>query len=134
MFRFGESDARRIEIATSDLRERIQRLEAQHAELRARLEAEQALRVFAAQIVAAAQAAPFIGEAIERWACAMRVPPRRGVAGGRARARIAWRYLDGTFMPESAKEEAYFEEYERYARGGRARAATACRWPDGTFC
>jgi hypothetical protein len=66
----------------------------------------------------------------------MRAPlslPRRGHAGGLARARSAWRYLDGTFMPESEKEAAYLPEYERYAADGRARAARARRSPDGTF-
>jgi hypothetical protein len=54
-------------------------------------------------------------------------------AGGLARARIAWRYFDGTFMPESVKDEARISEYERYATGGRARAARAKRATDGTF-
>jgi hypothetical protein len=49
----------------------------------------------------------------------------RGRAGGLARARQAWRSLDETFMPESAKQEAYVREYERYAASGRARASTA---------
>ena len=54
-------------------------------------------------------------------------------AGGLARARNAWRYADGTFMPESEKFEAYREEYERYAAGGRARARGAARSPEETF-
>jgi hypothetical protein len=36
-------------------------------------------------------------------------------------------------MPESEKEAADLEEYERYAAGGRARARTARRLSDGTF-
>jgi hypothetical protein len=59
------------------------------------------------------------------------LPP--GKAGGLARAREAWRYADGTFMPESEKFEACREEYERYAAAGRARARTALRAIDGTF-
>ena len=60
-------------------------------------------------------------------------PLARGKAGGIARAMRAWRYLDGTFMPEKVKEQAFFEEYERYAAGGRARAATAKRGVNGSF-
>jgi hypothetical protein len=119
--------------ATSDLLERIQRLEREQRELRARLEGERQLRILTAQIVGAAQVAPVIGEAMERFALAMRAPSPRGRAGGLARARSAWRYFDGTFMPESARVEAYQLDYERYARGGRARAAAAVRSPDGTF-
>lgn len=63
----------------------------------------------------------------------MRAPIPRGRAGGIGRARTAWRYFDGTFMPESAKDEALREEYERFAAGGRARAARARRALDGTF-
>jgi hypothetical protein len=59
------------------------------------------------------------------------LPP--GKAGGLARARQAWRYSDGTFMPESEKFAAYREEYERHAAGGRARAKVAARATDGTF-
>ena len=73
---------------------------------------------------------------MERFAEAMRAPlpvPPRGRAGGLARAKTAWRYFDGTFMPESETEAAYLEEYERYAKGGRARSATALRASDGTF-
>jgi len=133
---------------TSALLARIQRLEAEHAEIllarmrrledeqaemRARLEGERHLRVFTAHIAAAAHVAPAVGAAIERFTEAMRAPLLRGREGGLARSRTAWRYFDGTFMPESEKERAYFEEYERYAAGGRARAAKARRAPDGTF-
>ncbi len=51
--------------------------------------------------------------------------------------RSAWRYLDGTFMPEHERQalvnEIAFEEYEGYATGGRARAGSALRARDGTF-
>ncbi len=59
------------------------------------------------------------------------LPPGR--AGGLARARRAWRYSDGTFMPESEKLEFYREEYERHAAGGRGRAANAKRNVFGHF-
>jgi hypothetical protein len=77
-------------------------------------------------------------EAIEHGLRALLSPLPRGSAGGRARARIAWRYSNGTFMPESERaaaiEEFELSEYERYAAGGRARASCARRKPDGTFC
>jgi len=76
-------------------------------------------------------------EAIEKGLRAMLAPLPRGSAGGLARASIAWRYSDGTFMPESERaaaiEEFELAEYERYAAGGRKRAATARRAHDGTF-
>jgi hypothetical protein len=72
-------------------------------------------------------------EAIEKGLRAMVAPLPRGKAGGLARARRAWQYFDGTFMPESEKQEAYWNEYQRYAAGGRARAARARRAPNGTF-
>lgn len=133
---FRRYDSEQLVRATSDLSARVQRLEVEHAALRARLEGERQLRILTAQIAAAAQAAPAIGAAIERFAEAMRAPPPlvpRGRAGGLARAKHAWRYFDGTFMPESEKEAVYSEEYERYAAGGRARAETARRGADGTF-
>jgi hypothetical protein len=133
MWLLDRSDRRTSGHATSDLLERVQRLEREHAELRARLEGERQLRNLAAQIVGAAQIAPVIGYAIERFAQALRAPNPRGRAGGLARARSAWRYWDGTFMPESEKSEAYLADYERYAAGGRARAAQAARASDGTF-
>lgn len=119
--------------ATSDLLERIQRLESEHAELRSRVEAERQLRILVAEIVGAAQVTPAIGEAIECFARAMRAPLPRGRAGGLARSRQAWRHFDGTFMPESAKFDALLADYERYAAGGRSRARTASRRADGTF-
>ena len=130
---FRRYDSEQLVRATSDLAARVQRLETEHAALRARLEGDRQLRVFMTHIVAAAQVAPAVGAAIERFAEAMRAPLPRGRAGGLARARCAWRYFDGTFMPESEKEAAYIEEYERYAAGGRARAESADRNPDGTF-
>jgi hypothetical protein len=133
MWLLGASNRRRSDRATSDLLERIQRLEREHAALRARLEGERQLRILAAQIVGAAQIAPIIGEAVEKFAQAMRGPLPRGRAGGIARAGSAWRYFDGTFMPESAKFEADQLDYERFAAGGRARAASAERAEDGTF-
>ncbi len=60
-------------------------------------------------------------------------PMPRGKPGGTARARTAWRWDDGTFMSDSAKEEANRAEYERFATGGRARAAGAQRAANGTF-
>jgi hypothetical protein len=130
---FRRHDSEQSVRATSDLTARVQRLETEQAALRARLEGERQLRLFTMHIAAAAQAAPVIGAAIERFAQAMRVQLPRGHAGGLARAQTAWRYFDGTFMPESEKESAYFEEYERHAAGGRARARSARRLSDGTF-
>jgi len=63
----------------------------------------------------------------------MRAPLRRGDTLADLRARTAWRYIDGTFIPESERFEAYREEYERYVASGRARAATPERACDGTF-
>jgi len=118
---------------TSDIIDRIQRLEREHAQLHVRREGDRQLRFLAAQIVGAAQIAPVIGDAVEKFAQAMRAPLPRGRAGGLARAQRAWRYFDGTFMPESEKHEAYRREHERYAAGGRIRAESAQRRPDGTF-
>lgn len=122
-----------LETSTSDLLARIQRLESTQADLTSRLESERQLRILALQISCVAQAAPVVGLALERFAQAMRSPVPRGRSGGLARARIAWRHFDGTFMPESAKLEATIADYERYAAGGRARAARARRAADGSF-
>ena len=133
---FRRYDSQQLVRATSDLSERVQRLESEHAALRARLEGERHLRILTAHIAAAAEAAPSIGAAIERFAEAMRAPlplVPRGRAGGLARALTAWRYFDGTFMPESERQAAYLQAYERYAAGGRARARSARRHSDGTF-
>jgi hypothetical protein len=56
--------------------------------------------------------------AIAKGLSAVTDPLPRGRAGGLARARNAWRYLDGTYMPESEKFVAYREDYERHAAGG----------------
>jgi hypothetical protein len=133
MFGRGVARVEELRSVTSDLADRIQRLEQEHDHLRGRIEADRALTMLSASIVAAAHAAPMIGTAIEKFAQAMRARPARGRAGDVARARRASRYLDGTFMPESAKREYYFAEYERFAIGGRARAASARRARDGTF-
>lgn len=130
---FRRYDSEQLVRATSDLMARVQRLETEQAALHVRLESERQLRAFTIHVSAAAQAAPAIGAAIERFAQAMRARLPRGRAGGLSRARIAWRYFDGRFMPESEKDAAYLEEYERYASGGRARAGTAKRAVDGTF-
>ncbi|MGO9801049.1 MAG: hypothetical protein ACLPQ0_16450 [Candidatus Binatus sp.] len=61
-------------------------------------------------------------DAFESYAQAMRAPTRR-----------ARRYLDGTFMPESKKSEAYLAECERYAAGGYGRARFATRDERGRF-
>ena len=133
MWLLNRTYIRTLDRTTSDLLERVQQLEREQAELRARLEGEHQLRILSAQIVGAAQIAPLIGEAVEQFAQAMRAPSPRGRAGGVARARSAWRYFDSTFMAESEKLEGHRLEYERYAAGGRARAATAQRLTDGTF-
>jgi hypothetical protein len=133
MWLLDPSDKRASGHATSDLFERIQRPEREQASLRAQLDSERQLRILAAQIVGAAQIAPVIGDAIEKFAQAMRASLPRGRAGGLARTRGARRYFDGTFMPESAKLEALVADYERYAADGRARAAEATRATDGTF-
>jgi hypothetical protein len=129
------------------LLETIQRLEAAHR-ARADFESNDAVERIAvrvaeklsrerAETLKAAALSADIGRAIEMFAAAMRrqLPP--GVAGGRARARNAWRYSDGTFMPDgeraAAIEEFEIAEYERYATGGRARSHGARRHPDGTF-
>ena len=136
MFGLARRTAHQLMQTTNALIARVQRLEEQQAQLRARLEGDRGLRLFIGHIAAAAQAAPAIGAAIEGFAETMRAPRApipRGRAGGLARASTAWRYFDGTFMPESEKLEAYREEYERYAAGGRTRAASARRASDGTF-
>lgn len=137
---FHRHDRQLLERVTSDLSARLQRLEEEQAALRARLEGDRQLRILTAHIAAAAQAAPAIGFAIERFAEAMRAPlplQPRGHAGGLARAQAAWRYSDGTFMPEAERraaiEEFELAEYERYAAGGRARAASAIRNEEGKF-
>ncbi len=125
----------------SDLRDRVQQLESDGAALRERLAGEAALRTFSAQMVVAAQSALAIGFAIEAFARAMRVPLRRGRAGGPARARQASRFrerwLDGRFMAHEDRAQINDDcarvEYMRYAAGGIARATNARRQANGTF-
>jgi hypothetical protein len=125
--------AKQLVDTTSALLERVQRLEEEQAHLRAWLKGERQLRLFTAESAAAAQTVPLVGAAIEAFAESIRSPLPRGRAGGLGRAHTAWRYFDGTFMPESEKERALREEYERSAVGGRARARSALRAADGTF-
>ncbi len=127
------SDLKTTDARTGDIIERIQRLEAEQAALRAQTEGERQLRFLAVELVGAAQATPIIGSALEKFAQATRQPLTRGRTGGLARARSAWRYFERTFMPESGKVQAYRRGYERHASGGRARAATTARNADGSF-
>jgi hypothetical protein len=137
MFGLSRAVADELRQATSDLMARVQRLEAEQAAMRTRLEGERQARMLAANISAAARAAPTVGLAVEPFAQAMRAPLPRGRAGGLVRARTAWRFTDGTFMSESERQAAIdefeLENYERHAAGGRARAERATRAPDGTF-
>src|SRR5215469_12102235 len=80
-----------------------------------------------------ARVASDLRKRIEQFAQATRTTLPRGRAGGLAHTRTAWHHFDGTFMPESEKEAAYFEGYERYARGGRAHASDALRYLRGRF-
>src|SRR5208283_5378654 len=93
----------------SELSERIQRLEKEHAELLARIDGEAALRRMVGEVTAAANAAPTLGSAIEGFASAMRRPLKRGSAGGLARARQALqlreRWSDGRFMAHADWEQ-----------------------------
>ncbi len=125
----------------SELLERIQRLEKEHAELLTRIEGEASLRRIAAEVAEAARAAPLLGDAFEGFASAMRRPLKRGRAGGLARARQASslreRWSDGRYMAhadwEQIERDIAEAEYMRYAAGGYARAATGKRASDGTF-
>jgi hypothetical protein len=125
--------AKHLVDTTSALLSRVQRLEEEQVELRAQLQGGRQLRLLTAHIASAAQSTEIVGDALEQFAQAMRSPLPRGRAGGLARAGRAWRYFDGTFMPESEKDAAYLEQYERYAAGGRARAALARRDASGRF-
>ncbi len=127
------SDLKKMNARTSEIMERIQRLEAEHFALRAEIGGERHLRFLTAQIVGAAADASIIGSPVQKFAQAMRAPLPRGRAGGMARASSAGRYFDGTFMPPSEKREAYRLDYERFARGGRVRATLGLRGPDGRF-
>ena len=59
------SDLKTIDARTSDILERIQRIEAEQAALRAEIEGERRLRFLSGEIVGAAQLAPVIGSDIE---------------------------------------------------------------------
>lgn len=112
--------------ATQPVLEHLQRLESDLLSLRQVVEGERQIR----------QTSAVVGAAIEKWAQTMRAPlptVPRGRAGGRARAKFAWRFTDGTFMSEANIDELLRQEYERSAAGGRARAAHALRSADGTF-
>jgi hypothetical protein len=95
----------------------------------------------APQIGAAAQTGLLVGSAVESFATALRVPLKRGRAGGLARARqvsqLDERWSDGRFMAhedwEQIEREIADAEYMRYAAGGFARSASARRATDGTF-
>ncbi len=126
------------------LAEMIQRVQAAQAATPSVFDSDDVIDRIAARVAAKlsregaeAAIAVEVGRAIEAFAAAMRRPLRRDLAGGRARARSAWRYADGTFMSEGQRtatiEEFEIADYERYAAGGRARARSAQRWPDGTF-
>lgn len=121
----------------SDMRQRIQRLEAEQAQLRARIE----LGRMTLEFWSAAHAATAIGSALEGFATGMRRPLKRGRSGGLARAHQASllreRWSDGRYMAHEDSEQIEREvaeaEYMRYAAGGFARAASAKRAEDGTF-
>ena len=90
MWLIRRGDTHAPDRTTSDMLERIQRLEHEQAELRARVESERRIRIFVAQIVGAAQVATVTGRAVEAFADAMRTPLRRERAGGLARSnRVA---------------------------------------------
>jgi len=158
MFTVGRSNTRALREITSALREQVQRLTTELAELRAqaltrddpdaiaalaarvdeaRLRSQRKLDHLLAGICDAGEAALLLGAALENFAANLRVSGKRGRAGGIARARFAWRYSDGAFMPneeaERLLEEFELEEYEHHAAGGRARASRARRAADGSF-
>lgn len=88
----------------------------------------------------AALAALGVGQAMERFASAMRVPlPKSSISriGGRTRSATGFRNADGQFMSDPKAggliEQYESEQYKRHAAGGRARAACARRAIDGTF-
>jgi hypothetical protein len=74
-----------LEILTSDLRERLQRLEDDQTQLRARFDGERHLRILTASISSETQIAPIIGKAFEDFALAMSGTVPRGRASGLAR-------------------------------------------------
>jgi len=133
--------------STRQLREQVQQLAQELIELRTNMHvriqqvetecARIGLQRILRELHKAAELAVKLGMpaalAIEKGLRSTAAPLPRGKAGGLARARSAWRYDDGTFMPESEKLEAHREKYERHAAGGRVRAARAIRAVDGTF-
>jgi len=86
-------------------------------------------------------AASDIGSEVDSFSTALETLPRRGRAGGLARARqashLGERWSDGRFMAhadwEQIERDVSEAEYLRYAAGGLARAATAARARDGKF-
>lgn len=130
-----------LEAQVSEVTDRLQRLEQEHAQLLARVEGEAGLRRMVAVASEAAQTGATIGAAIEGFAIAMRRPLKRGRAGGLARARqvlkLRERWPDGRYMThgdwEQIEREVAEAQYMRHAAGGFARAQTARRFADGTF-
>jgi hypothetical protein len=130
-----------LEAQISEMSDRLQRFELEHAQLLARIEGDAALGRVLAGAVEAAQTGSVIGAALEGFASAMRRPFKRGRAGRLAPAalasRIGERWPDGRFMGhsdwEQIEREAEAADYMRHAAGSFARAGTAVRAPDGTF-
>ena len=135
-----ERELQALRITTSTLTQRIQQLSEELAKLRAHipkpddpnLAAQLAAHLNRAHATVNRQLDRLL-EGIRSGAEVAALLTRLGRAGSLARARTAWRYLDGTFMPESVRLDAYREEYERHAAGGGARANFAVRNRDGTF-
>jgi phage shock protein A len=82
-----------LEARISEVTDRLQRLERDHAQLIARIEGASALRRVVAAANEAAQTGAIVGAAIEGFASAMRQPLKRGRAGGLARASQGYRDL-----------------------------------------
>lgn len=148
MLLIGRRDIDTLTQRASAAIERAERLEREHEQLRTRIEAletrlasEAALRTMAGELNKAAQAAPAIGGALERFALAMRSPLSSGRAGGLARAQQAAtleeRWPDGRYMShwdyEQIERQIADRLYMRNAAGGFARVATAMRAANGTF-
>jgi hypothetical protein len=143
---FGRST---LDQQLSELAQRVQRLEQEHAQMeaclgterRAQIEAKAALRSMIAQTDVAARSAPVFGSAFEAFPSVMRRPPKRGHPGGLPRARqisrLDERWSDGRFMArddwEQTEREIAEAEDMRYAADGFARAEKAQRPADGTF-
>jgi hypothetical protein len=114
---------------------KLARLDAEIGATRAELKAARSPRVEPLALEISRELEAAIGQEMENFARTTTLV--RGRAGGLARAKNAWRYSDGTFMPNGAKEAVIEEyklaEYGRYAAGERSRAARAKRGADGTF-